>query len=57
MANALRPSQLLAFRWKCFSYEDCTLKIAETIDKSKVRPWGKTKKSLGFIHVPPEPCG
>ena len=52
MTNALRPSELLAFRWKCFSYEACTLKIVETIYKGKIRPWGKTKKSLAVIHIP-----
>jgi integrase len=27
MTNALRPSELLAFRWKCFDYDACTFKI------------------------------
>jgi hypothetical protein len=44
MTNALRPSELLAFRWKCFDYDACTLKIMETVYKGKIRPWGKTKK-------------
>ncbi len=49
MTNALRPSELFAFRWKCFEYEACTLEIMETVYKSKIRPWGKTKKSLTVI--------
>jgi integrase len=52
MTNALRPSELLAFRWKCFDYDACTLKIVETVYKGKIRPWGKTKKSLAVIHIP-----
>ena len=52
MANALRPSELLAFRWKCFNYAACTLKIMETVYKGKIRPWGKTRKSLTVIHIP-----
>jgi integrase len=52
MTNALRPSELFAFRWKCFEYEACTLEIVETVYKGKIRPWGKTKKSLTVIHVP-----
>lgn len=52
MTNALRPSELLAFRWKCFEYEASTLKIMETVYKGKIRPWGKTKKSLTVIHIP-----
>ena len=54
MTNALRPSELLAFRWKCFNYAACTLKIVETVYKGKIRPWGKTKKSLAVIHIPQE---
>ena len=52
MTNALRPSELLAFRWKCFEYEASTLKIMETVYKGKIRPWGKTRKSLTVIHIP-----
>jgi integrase len=52
MTNALRPSELLAFRWKSFDYEASTLKIIETVYKGKIRPWGKTKKSLTVIHIP-----
>jgi len=35
MTNALRPSELFAFRWKCFEYEACTLKIMETVYKAR----------------------
>jgi len=52
MTNALRPSELLAFRWKCFDYEASTLEIMETVYKGKIRSWGKTKKSLTVIHIP-----
>ena len=52
MTNALRPSELLAFRWKCFDYDASTLKIMETVYKGTIRPWGKTRKSLTVIHVP-----
>jgi integrase len=52
MTNALRPSELLAFRWKCFDHEASTLKIIETVYKGNIRPWGKTKKSPTVIHIP-----
>jgi integrase len=52
MTNAVRPSELLAFRWKCFDYDASTLKIMETVSKGKTRPWGKTRKSLTVIHIP-----
>jgi integrase len=52
MTNALRPSELLAFRWKCFEFDASTLKIMETVYKGKIRPWGKTRKSLTVIHIP-----
>jgi integrase len=28
--------------------------LAETAYKGKIRPWGKTRKSLGVVHVPKE---
>src|SRR6202000_1291446 len=52
MTNALRPSELFAFRWKRFAYKALTLTIAETVYKGKIRDWGKTKKSLTVIHIP-----
>lgn len=52
MTNALRPSELFAFRWKRFDYKASTLTVAETVYKGKIRDWGKTKKSLTVIHIP-----
>jgi integrase len=52
MTNALRPSELFAFRWKRFDYRASTLTVAETVYKGKIRDWGKTKKSLAVIHIP-----
>jgi integrase len=54
MTNALRPSELFAFRWKRFDYKACTLTVAETVYKGNIRDWGKTKKSLTVIHIPKE---
>ena len=31
-----------------------TLTVAETVYKGKIRDWGKTKKSLTVIHIPPQ---
>ncbi len=52
MTNALRPSELFAFRWKRFDYQASTLTVAETVYKGSIRDWGKTKKSLAVIHIP-----
>jgi integrase len=52
MTNALRPSELFAFRWKRFEYRASTLTVAETVYKGKIRDWGETKKSLSVIHIP-----
>jgi len=54
MTNALRTSELFAFRWKRFDYPATTLTIAETVYKGQIRDWGKTKKSLTVIHLPQE---
>jgi integrase len=54
MTNALRPSELFAFRWKRFDYEESTLTVAETVYKGNIRDWGKTRKSLTVIHIPQE---
>lgn len=51
MTNALRPSELFAFRWLCFDYEGRALAIRETIYKGKLRTFGKTKGSLTTIPV------
>jgi integrase len=52
MTNALRPSELFAFRWKRFDYQASTLTVAETVYKGNIRDWGKTKKSLAVIDIP-----
>ena len=52
MTNAIRPSELFAFRWKRFDYQASTLTVAETVYKGNIRDWGKTKKSLAVIHIP-----
>ena len=54
MTNALRPGELFALRWQCFSHTECTMRLVETVYKGKIRPWGKTRKSLGSVHVPKE---
>src|SRR5208282_2776732 len=54
MTNALRPSELFGLRWQCFNHTECTMRLAETVYKGKIRPWGKTRKSLGIVHVPKE---
>jgi len=52
MTNALRPSELFALRWKCFNHAEAKMQVLETAYKGALRPWGKTKKSLGVIHLP-----
>ena len=52
MTNALRPSELFALKWKCFDVEASTMCVTETAYKGKIRPWGKTKKSLATVHIP-----
>ena len=54
MTDALRPSELFGLRWKCFEPQNSRLVILETVYKGKIRPFGKTKKSLAPVHVPPE---
>jgi integrase len=53
MTDALRPSELFALRWKCYQPEMSRLVILETVYKGKIRPWGKTKKSLEPVPLPP----
>lgn len=53
MTDALRPSELFALRWKCFEPESARLVLLETVYKGKIRPFGKTKKSLVPVHLPP----
>jgi integrase len=50
MIEALRPSELFALRWK--SFDGSKLTITETVYKGKIRPWGKTERSLGDVHLP-----
>jgi len=52
MTNALRPSELFALRWKCFNLTESTMSVGETAYMGKIRPWGKTPRSLGVIHIP-----
>ena len=52
-ANALRPSELFALRWRCFDPKHSTLTLGETVYKGNIRNWGKTSKSLSAIHLAP----
>ena len=54
MTNALRPSELFALRWKCFHYAESKMQVFETAYNGAIRPWGKTRKSLGRVHLPKE---
>ena len=54
MTNALRPSELFALRWKCFDHTESKMQVFETAYKGAIRPWGKTRKSLGRVHLPKE---
>ena len=54
MTNALRPGELFALRWKCFNQTESKMYVFETAYKGAIRPWGKTKKSLGRVHLPKE---
>ena len=51
MTEALRPSELFAIRWRTFDDEN-TLELTETIYRREIRPFGKTAKSLGRMHLP-----
>ncbi len=50
MTDALRPGELFALRWR--SFDGSKLAITETVYKGRIRPWGKTRKSLGNVHLP-----
>jgi integrase len=54
MTNALRPSELFALRWSSFKYEESRMKVVETVYKGAIRPWGKNKRSLGWVHLSKE---
>jgi integrase len=51
MTEALRPSELLALRWRSFDDQN-TLSITETVFRRQVRPFGKTPGSLSKVHLP-----
>jgi len=51
MTEALRPSELFALRWKCFDPDTSSIDLQETVYRGKIRKHGKTKKSLGKIHI------
>jgi integrase len=50
MTDALRPSELFALRWR--SFDGSRLTITETVYRGKIRPFGKTEKSLGDVLLP-----
>ena len=54
MTNALRPSELFGLRWKSFNEASATMSVRETVYKGKIRPWGKTQRSLATVHLPKE---
>ena len=51
MTDAHRPSELFALRWQSFN-DGNTLSLTETVYRRKLRPFGKTPKSLGKMHLP-----
>ena len=51
MTNALRPSELFAFRWRCHRVETVSLTIVKTIYKGKIRSYGSTKGSLTEVPI------
>jgi integrase len=51
MTDALRPSELFAIRWRTFDDQN-TVDLTETIYRGEIRPYGKTPKSLGKMHLP-----
>ena len=57
MTNALRPGELFALKWKCFNHRDCAMRLIEAVYKGQIRAWGKTKKSLGVVHIPKQLSG
>jgi integrase len=52
MTNALRPGELFGLRWKSFNGAAATMSVTETVYKGKIRPWGKTQRSLATLHLP-----
>ncbi len=51
ITDALRPSELFALRWQSFDDAN-TLSLTETVYRRELRPYGKTPKSLGKMHLP-----
>jgi len=51
MTDALRPGELFGLRWRSFDGAN-TMEITETVYRRVLRPFGKTKKSLGKVHIP-----
>jgi integrase len=51
MTDALRPSELFALRWRSFDDRN-TLLLTETVYRRKLRPFGKTPRSLTKVHLP-----
>jgi integrase len=51
ITDALRPGELFALRWQSFDDAN-TLSLTETVYRRELRPYGKTPKSLGKMHLP-----
>jgi integrase len=51
MSNALRPSEVVALRWRSFLEEPLLLDIKETFYRGKIRPFGKTKRSTSQVPI------
>jgi integrase len=54
-ATAVRPGELFAFPWQSFgrlANGRHVLRVSETVYKSKIRPWAKTKGSEGDVALP-----
>jgi integrase len=51
MTDALRPSELFPLRWKCFDPVTSSIDLQETVYLGNLRNHGKTKKSMGKIHI------
>jgi integrase len=56
LTTALRPSELLALRWRCLDFKKSTLTIEETVYRGKLRPYTKTTEEGDTdritLHVP-----
>ena len=47
MTNALRPGELFALRWRCFSHAECTMRLVETYTKAKSAPGVRLGRAWG----------